>query len=199
MQSPHQPATEPNRKRPARARQQHPARHLAFRKAAPQTSPAGLRMHCRTRALPAAGRLRGFGVAVMLAAPLFAGPASPIAASPAGNAPVASARNPAAPDTVVAATLARFPDAAPRRTARHPVSGPRTPPGDTRAPSSNGNCRPGHPSNTHSPAPAPAAARPTRTMRQKRASCARPVLHLVADSSGVPPRWSWRVEKEASS
>jgi len=51
----------------------------------------------------------------MLAAPLFAGTASAIAASPAGNAPVASARNPAAPDTALAATLARFPGAAPRR------------------------------------------------------------------------------------
>jgi hypothetical protein len=83
-----QPATEPNRKRPARARQ-HPARHL--------------------------GRLRCFGVAVMLAVPLFAGTASAIAASPAGTALVALARNPAVPDTALAATLARFPGAAPRR------------------------------------------------------------------------------------
>ena len=52
-----------------------------------------------------------------------------------------------------------------RRTARQPVSGPHTPPCDTRALSSNGNCRPGHPGNTHSPAAAPAAARPTCTMR----------------------------------
>ena len=35
--------------------------------------------------------------------------------------------------------------------------------------------------------------------RQKRATCARPVLHLVADSSGVASRWSRRAEKEASS
>ena len=113
MHSPHQPATEPNRDRPAHDRQ-HPARHLASRGAAPQTSPAGPRMRRRPRALPAASRLRRFGVAAMLAALLFAGTASAIAASPAGNAPVASARNPAAPDTAVAATLARFPGAAPR-------------------------------------------------------------------------------------
>jgi hypothetical protein len=35
--------------------------------------------------------------------------------------------------------------------------------------------------------------------RQKRATCARPVLHLVADSRGVTSRWSGRAEKEASS
>jgi len=38
-------------------------------------------------------------------------------------------------------------------------------------------------------ASSPALARSTR---QKRATCARPVLHLVADSSGVAPRWSRR-------
>jgi hypothetical protein len=72
-------------------------------------------MHRRTRGLPAAGRLRRFGVAAMLAAPLFAGTASAIAASPAGNAPAASARNPAAPHTAVTAAPARFPDTAPRK------------------------------------------------------------------------------------
>ena len=39
----------------------------------------------------------------------------------------------------------------------------------------------------------------TTDRRQKRATCARPVLHLVADSSGVAPRWCRRAEKEASS
>ena len=115
MQSLHQPANEPNRERPAPARHQHPARHPAFRRAGPPTGPAEPRMRRRTRGLPAASRPRWFGVAVMLAALLFAGTASAIAASPAGNAPAASARNPAAPDTAVAASLARFPDAAPRR------------------------------------------------------------------------------------
>ena len=115
MQSLPQPATEPSRERPARAGQQHPARHLAFRGAAPHIGPAEPRVRRRTRGLPAADRLRRFGVAVMLAAPMFAGTASAIAASPAGNAAVASARNPAAPDTAVAATLARFPDTAPRK------------------------------------------------------------------------------------
>jgi hypothetical protein len=115
MQSPHQPANEPNREWPARAGQQHPARHLAFRGARPHTGPAEPRMHRHTQGLPAATVLRCFGVAVMLAAPLFAGTAGAIAASPAGNAPVASARNPAAPNPAVAATLARFPGAAPRR------------------------------------------------------------------------------------
>ena len=104
---------EPNRERPARAGHQHPARHLAFRGAAPQTGPAGPRMRRRPRGLPAASRRCCFGVAAMLAAPLFAATASAIAASPAGNAPVASARNPGAPDTAVAAALARFPDTAP--------------------------------------------------------------------------------------
>jgi hypothetical protein len=113
MQSRHQPANYPNRERPARAGRQPPARqHLAFRGTAPHSGPAEPRMRRRTRDLPAAGRLRCFGVAVMLAAPLFVGTASAIAASPAGNAPVASARNAAAPDTAVAATLARLPDAA---------------------------------------------------------------------------------------
>ena len=115
MHSPHQPADEPNRERPARAGHQHPARHLASRGAGPQTGPAGPRMRRRPRALPAASRLRRFGVAVMLAAPLFAATASAIAASPAGNAPAGSARNPAAPDTAVAAAPARFPGAAPRK------------------------------------------------------------------------------------
>ena len=76
MQSLHQPGTEPNRERPARAGQQHPARHLASRGAAAHTSPAKPQMRRRARGLPAAGRLRRFGVAVMLAAPLFAGTAT---------------------------------------------------------------------------------------------------------------------------
>src|SRR5262249_13166920 len=101
MPSLHQPAHEPNRQSPAPA--------------GPHTGPAEPRMRHRTRGLPAASRLRCFGVAVLLAAPLFAGTASAIAVSPAGNSPVASARNPAAPGTAVAATLARFPGAAPRR------------------------------------------------------------------------------------
>jgi len=57
MQSLHQPANEPNRKRRA----------------------------------PAVSRLRCFGVAVLLAAPLLAGTASARAASPTGNAPAAHA------------------------------------------------------------------------------------------------------------
>ena len=44
-----------------------------------------------------------------------------------------------------------------------------------------------------------AGTAPTTDRRQKRATCARPVLHLVADSSGVAPRWCRRAEKEASS
>jgi hypothetical protein len=115
MHSPHQPATEPNRDRPARAGHQHPARHLAFRGAAPQTGPARPRMRRRARGLPAAGRLRSSGVAVLLAAPLLAGTASATAASPAANAAAASARNPSAPHTAAAATPARFPDTAPRK------------------------------------------------------------------------------------
>ena len=115
MHSPHQPATEPNREMPARAGHQHPARHLVSRGAGPQTGPAQPRIRRRTRGLPAAGRLRRLGAAAMLAAPLYAATASAIAASPAGNAPVASSRNPAAPDTAVAAAPARFPDAAPRK------------------------------------------------------------------------------------
>jgi len=70
-------------------------------------------MRRRTRDLPAAGGLRCFGVAVMLAAPLLVETANAIAAtSPAGNAPVISARNVAAPDTAVTAHAAmRYPRA----------------------------------------------------------------------------------------
>ena len=71
-------------------------------------------MRRRARDLAVAGRRRCSSVAVMLAAPLlFAGTANAIAAtSPAGNAPVASPRNATAPNTAVAASPARFPDAA---------------------------------------------------------------------------------------
>jgi len=58
-----------------------------------------------------ARRLRSFGVAMLLAAPLLAGTTSAMAASPAANAPVASARNPAAPDTAVAHAAVHYPRA----------------------------------------------------------------------------------------
>lgn len=107
MQSVRQLADELNRESPAR-------RHLAFCRAARRTDPAEPRMRRRARDLLAAGRRPCCGVAVMLAAPLlFAGNANAIAAtSPAGNAPVASPRNAPAPNTAVAASLARFPGAA---------------------------------------------------------------------------------------
>lgn len=116
MQSLRQHVDELNRERLARARQRPPAlRHVAFRTAAGRTDRGESRMSRRARNLTVAGRRPRFGVAVMLTATLLlAGTANAIAAtSPAGHATV--------PDTVPAASPARFPDGAAKTDSAQPV------------------------------------------------------------------------------